>query len=153
MFKGRKQLNYSPGLKARYQEEETEDDAIAAQGEMAEALTLVELFPWQWDQVVERNVRGSLLELARLGRIGDIVEGLGEIGVEVEPCVQRGWRVSTPSGPGEVCSLVNEKHRGRWRCSVLLDQAENGRRWRAFDLVEVRVIGGPSSEVGALRSG
>nr|MDQ2887761.1 protein rep [Chloroflexota bacterium] len=30
VFKGRKQLNYSPGLKARYQEEETEDDAIAA---------------------------------------------------------------------------------------------------------------------------
>ncbi|MBV9469598.1 MAG: hypothetical protein JOZ57_10185, partial [Abitibacteriaceae bacterium] len=41
-------------------------------------------------------------------------------------------------------SVKNESTRGRWRCSVLLDQGENGRRWRAFDLVEIVVIGGLS---------
>jgi hypothetical protein len=144
VFKGRKQLNYSPGLKALYQEEEETDEEIAALGEMDEELTLVEPSPGQWETIVEANVRGSLLELARVGRVGELVEGLAEIGVEVEPCLTRDWRVSTPAGDATVLSVVNESTRGRWRCSVLLDQGEKGTRWRAFDLVEVIVIGGPS---------
>jgi hypothetical protein len=146
VFKGRKQLNYSPGLKAMYQEEETEDEEIAALGDMdEEELTLVKPSPGQWETVVEANVRGNLLELARVGRVGELVEGLAEIGVEVEPCLAQDWRVTSPAGDATVLSVVNETTRGRWRCSVLLDQAqENGIRWRAFDLVEITVIGGPS---------
>jgi hypothetical protein len=73
-----------------------------------------------------------------------LVEGLAEIGVEVEPCLARGWRVDTPAGPGKVGTVVYEERRQCWRCSVLLDQAEEGAgsRWRAFDLVEVVVLGG-----------
>jgi len=146
VFKGRKQLNYSPGLKAMYQVEETEDEELAALAdvEQDEEFTLVRPSPGQWETIVEKNVRGNLLELARVGRVGELVEGLAEIGVEVEPLLQSGWRVSTPGGDATLLSVKNESTRGRWRCSVLLDQAENAQRWRAFDLVEIVVIGGPS---------
>ena len=149
VFKGRKQLNYSPGLKAFYAEAETDDAELAAQGETSEALTLVQLLPWQWGMVVEANVRGGLLELARLGNVGEIVAGLAEIGVEVEPCVTRGWWVATPAGPGEVLSVVLDAASHRWRCSVLLVAEEPGiaGRWRGYDLLEVQVVGGPASSL------
>jgi Replication protein len=146
VFKGRKQLNFSPGLKACYQEEEKTDEELAAEGEKDEYLTLVYLPDEQWEQVVKQRRRGGLLEAIRTGKVGDIVEGLAEIGIDTQPPDMRNWRVATPAGDGSVLSVVYETHRGRWRCSVMLDQAENGRRWRAFDLREVVVIGGDPAE-------
>lgn len=149
VFKGRKQLNFSPGLKALYQEEEKSDEDLMAEGESEikdELLTLIFLPPEQWEQVVEKRRRCGLLEAIRTGRVGDIIEGLAEIGIAAQPPDMRNWRVATPSGDGRVLSVVYETHRGRWRCSVLLDQGENGRRWQAFDLVELTVIGGDPVE-------
>jgi hypothetical protein len=144
-FKGRKQLTYSPGLKARYAEEEKSDEELLLEREEAEAksLDLVSFPPEEWAAVVEHNVRGALLELGRRGLIGDIIEGLAEIGVNIAPRLAPGWRVSTPKGIGSVSSVLYEAHRGRWRCSVWVDQPEGtAPRWQAFDLVDVRVLSG-----------
>jgi hypothetical protein len=142
VFKGRKQLTYSPGLKERYQEEEKTDEELAAEGETTEAITLVDLSPDQWNVVVERRARGGLLELIRTGRIGEIIEGLAEIGVQVQPPEMRGWQVATPDGQGKALTVCFSRELRRWRCSVLLDRAgPDGYRYQIYDVSDITVVG------------
>jgi hypothetical protein len=141
VFKGRKQLTYSPGLKARYQEEEKTDEELADEGETTEALTLVDLSPEQWNVVVERRARGGLLELIRTGRIGEIIEGLAEIGVQVQPPEMRGWQVSTPGGQGKALTVCLSQELRCWRCSVMLDQVgPDGYHYQIYDLSDITVV-------------
>ena len=138
-FKGRKQLTYSPGLKAFYAEEEKTDEEVMQEHEH-EAVTLVELFPEQWEQVLGNDIRGELLESARSGRPGEVINFLSQFGITLYPDqVKRfeGWQVMTPEGLGRVSTVSYCDIFNRWRCSVYLDEAKEGTVWRAFDLVEV----------------
>ena len=47
-----------------------------------EAVTLVMLAPDQWAQVVGNDIRGELLEVARLGNVLAVIAFLGEFGIE-----------------------------------------------------------------------
>jgi hypothetical protein len=81
-FKGRKQLTYSPGLKAMYAEDEKTDEDLMAEHEH-EAVTLLELEHEQWAAVVGNDRRGELLEEARSGRPSRVVNYLEEFGVQL----------------------------------------------------------------------
>lgn len=151
VFKGRKQLTYSPGLKARYQVEEKTDEDLMAEHEH-EAMTLVELQDEQWSGVLANDARAEVLEEARTGRPGRVLSLLTGLGIatyreQYERFV--GWRVSSPSGAATVervtwCPILN-----RWRCSVKLDQAgDDGATWRAFDLDDLQVTLAPDCSAG-----
>lgn len=151
VFKGRKQLNYSPGLKAMYQVAEETDEEIAAQGETQEAVTLVELSPAQWDQVAEAATRGNVLELTRTGRPGYLVAGLAEIGIEAAPADMTGWKVDGPDGPGKVDEFWPEKTApGGWYVRLYLDDQAARNRWRVYPLWDVQVLSDGSRERAAL---
>jgi hypothetical protein len=82
-FKGRKQLTFSPNLKNYYNLEEKTDEELAAEVR-EEAVTLVALSREQWSAVVGNDVRGELLEVARLGdplAVIGFLEGFGITGV------------------------------------------------------------------------
>ena len=142
VFKGRKQLNYSPGLKKMYQEEEKSDEDLIEEPQAEEAFTILEIEKEPWAQVVGANVRGSLLEHARVGRIGDCVAGLEELGIESKPADLRGWQVMTPAGLARVGSMRRCEILHRWRCSVMLESSEES-SWRVYDLVEVTLVAAP----------
>jgi hypothetical protein len=152
VFKGRKQLNYSPGLKAMYQEEEKTDEDLMAEGETTEAVTLFELSPGQWDAVVEAKARGGLLELARSGRPGEIVAALTELGLNVEPPEMAGWRVHSPGGDGEFDHWqANPFCPGGWRAWVYLDDRTNVQgRMQSYPLWDLIVLSDGSKERAAL---
>ena len=152
VFKGRKQLNYSPGLKAMYQVADETDEEIASAGETQEAVTLVELSPAQWDQVTEAAARGGVLELTRTGRPGYLVAGLAEIGIETAPVDMVGWRVSGPDGPGEVDYVGAAEHApGGWRIWIYLDGPGSlDSRLRVYPLWDVEVLSDGSQERAAL---
>lgn len=66
VFKGKRQLFWSPGLKAKFAVEEVSDeDAAASQEERAELLGRIELEDWRL--ILKYDVRGEVLELARHG--------------------------------------------------------------------------------------
>lgn len=145
VFKGRKQLNYSPGLKAMYQIADQDDEEIAAQGESQAAVTLVELTPGQWDTIVELRARGGLLEVARSGRVGEVIAALGDAGLEVQPPDMTGWRVHSPAGAGEV-DAVRCDFDGYWRAWVHLD----GQALEIFALRDLVVLSDGQAERAAL---
>jgi hypothetical protein len=148
VFKGRKQLNYSPGLKALYQVDDLEDEEIAGEGETSEALTFCELTPGQWDVVVEQRARCGLLELAGSGRVGELLAGLAEIGIQAQLPDMAGWRVHSPAGDGELESAwSNEFAPGGHRCFVALD---GGAGVRSFNLWDLTVLSGGDRERAAL---
>jgi hypothetical protein len=65
-FKGKRQLQYSNGLKDLYQVEDVSDEELAAaQEESAELLGSIELE--QWRLILSADLRGEVLELARHG--------------------------------------------------------------------------------------
>lgn len=69
----------------------------------------------------------GLLELARSGRVGELLAGLAELGIEATPPDMVGWRVHTPSGDGEVGLVCSDSYApGGWRAWVVLDGS--GRR-------------------------
>jgi hypothetical protein len=138
-FKGRKQLNYSPGLKDRYKEVEKDDDEVLAECEN-EAFTLVELNKEGLRAVVGNDIRGELLEAARTGSPGVVINFLADYGIETAPAPLAGLRVMTPDGSGVVSIVTKCAILGRWRCSVILEAGGAG-CWRAFDLVNVVVLG------------
>jgi hypothetical protein len=146
-FKGRKQLNYSPGLKARYKEVEKDDDELLAEAEK-EALTLVELDKESWRVVVGNDIRGELLEAARTGSAGVVVSFLAQYGIEAAPAPLAGYRVLTPDGVGVISLVMKCAILGRWRCSVMLECGGTG-SWRAFDLDQVRIIAKEKQEQAA----
>src|SRR5436190_1137866 len=125
-FKGQKQLNYSPGLKDRYKEVEKDDDELLAECEN-ETLTLVDLEKEQWKAVVGNDIRGELLEAARTGSPGVVVKFLADYGIEAVPAPIAGFRVQTPKGVGVVSIVTNCPILKRWRCSVLLEAAVDGK--------------------------
>jgi hypothetical protein len=88
-FKGRKQLTYSPGLKAFYEEEEKTDEELAAEREQ-DAVTLVMLSRRQWAAVIGNDIRGELLEVARPGNVSAVITFLEEFGIGVMPWVDSG---------------------------------------------------------------
>jgi len=149
VFKGRKQLNYSPGLKDLYQEEEKTDEDLIEEPQGEEAFTILEIEKEPWSQVVEKNVRGNLLERARAGRIGDCVAGLEELGIESRPADLRGWQVITPAGLARVATMRRCDILHRWRCSVALEEPSEGSSWRVYDLVEVTLIAAPGTVLEA----
>ncbi len=140
-FKGHKQLNYSPGLKARYAEEEKSDEELALESEGNEPITLVELEKKQWAGVVGNDIRGELLEAVRTGSPGVVINYLAEFNIEASPAPLSGLRVQTPQGTGVIsfvtkCTILN-----RWRCSVILDEELiDGSTFGAFNLEQVVVI-------------
>jgi hypothetical protein len=138
-FKGRRQLEYSRGLKARYQEEEKEDEELVLESQENEAITLVELGKSQWEKVVGNDVRGELLEAVRTGCVGVVLKFLAGFGIEVEPAPLSGLRVQTPKGVGVISLVVKCPILCRWRCSVILE-GDGVDRWRAFDLTEVVIL-------------
>jgi hypothetical protein len=141
-FKGRKQLTYSPHLRERYAVagEEKTDAQLVEESEGYEAWTAVELEAESWAEVCAANVRGSLLELLRAGRVGDILEGLDELGIAAQlPGELAGWRVETPAGLATITTVRRCEILGRWRCSVQLVEPL-AQRWRAYDLVDVRLV-------------
>ena len=81
VFKGRKQLTYSPGLKDFYDLEEKTDEDLAAE-KQEDAVTLVMLTPGQWAQVVGNDIRGELLEVARSGNALTVISYLEGFGIE-----------------------------------------------------------------------
>lgn len=152
VFKGRKQLNYSAGLKAMYQEEETTDEDLTHQGETSEALTLAELTPGQWDAIVEVRGRGSLLELARSGRPGELLAALGGIGLSIDSPDMAGWRVHSPAGDGECDQVWADAAApgGYWARVWLDDRGRPGGRWFSCALWDLVVLGDGSRERAAL---
>lgn len=157
VFKGKKQLNYSKGLKALYGIEEETDEDLAS-GDESEAsgaaVTLVELSPGQWDQVLEAHARGGLLELARTGRPGVVIAGLAEIGVEVEPVDMVGWRALCPDGPGEIGLIRPDRGApGGWVCWLRPDVfgvERDAPYGRVYPLWSVEILGDGSRERAAL---
>jgi hypothetical protein len=148
VFKGRKQLNYSKGLKALYGIDEETDEEIASEGETTEAVTLLELSPHEWDQVVEAHARGGLLESARSGRPGELIAALAEIDLHIEPPAMAGWRVHSPGGDGEVDEVWRDPAApgGFWARVWLDDQAAPGGRWRGYALWDLVVLSDGSAE-------
>lgn len=66
IFKGKRQLFWSHGLKALFQIEEITDEELAAeQDDQAVILGTIELDDWK--RILKANVRGEILELARHG--------------------------------------------------------------------------------------
>jgi hypothetical protein len=152
-FKGRKQLNFSPGLKKLYGLKDDEDAELAAEGEIDAAVTLVEVSPAQWDQVVEAKARGGLRELIHSGRPGYIVAGLAEIGIEASPTDMTSWKVSGPDGPGEVDQVwADSAAPGGWYIRLWLDDPGGGNRWRSYALWDVEVLSDGARERAALLS-
>jgi hypothetical protein len=153
VFKGKKQLNFSSGLKKLYGIEDDTDVEIAESedGEAVDApLTLVEVSPDQWDQVVEARTRGGLYELLQQGRPGVLIAALAEIGVEVSPADMIGWRVLSPSGAGEVVRLGADYDR-EWRVWLQLEQPDAaGRRDAMFLLEQIEVLSDGSQGRAAL---
>jgi hypothetical protein len=146
VFKGRRQLRASPGLMERYQEEEKSDEELAEESQENEAFTILEIDLEPWHQVVEMNVRGSLLEHARAGRVGDCIVGLEELGIESRLADLKGWQVQTPGGQGRMMTVRRCNILHRWRCSVLLegeDDPGQGSLWRVYDLVDVALVAAP----------
>lgn len=155
VFKGRKQLNYSAGLKQLYGISDETDEELAAEGDEQEGagpVTLVDLTPAQWDQVVDARARGGLYELMRTGRPGLLVAGLAEIGVEASPPDMVGWHVHAPDGDGEVDLVLSDSYApGGWRAWVVLDGP--GRkldRMRACALWDLVVLSDGQRERSAL---
>ncbi len=142
-FKGRKQLTFSPGLKARYQEEEKTDEELLAEHEH-KAVNLIELDDEQWDQVIGNDIRGELLESARSGRPGLVLALLEEFGVKLYPEQYsrfEHWQVQSPGGAGRVLSVQYCEILKRWRASIIFDQATVlGNKWQAYDLVELQMV-------------
>lgn len=65
-FKGKRQLYWSPGLKAQFDLEEITDEELAAdQDDQAAILGTIELEDWK--RILKADVRGEVLELARHG--------------------------------------------------------------------------------------
>lgn len=155
VFKGRKQLNYSPGLKKLYMVEDTPDEELAGEVETNETLTLVELTPAQWDQVVEARARSGLLELTRSGRVGEILAGLAEIGIEVSPPDMVGWRVHAPEGDGDLDLVRSDSYApGGWRAWMVLDgPGTRLDRMRACALWDLVVLSDGQRERAALLRG
>jgi hypothetical protein len=145
-FKGRKQLNYSKGLKALYEEEEKSDEEVMQEHEH-EALDLVELRDEQWAGVLGNDIRGELLEEARTGSPGRVLDYLADFGIPVyEEQYTRleGWEVKTAEGAATVTRVTRCPLLKRWRCAVELAQpGEDGATWRAFDLAEVVAVAPP----------
>jgi hypothetical protein len=78
-FKGKRQLVYSPGLRARYLAKAELTDQEAAEGTEPDAVLLGRLEPSHWKAILKANLRGSLLEAinASLGDWSAIDEVLG----------------------------------------------------------------------------
>ncbi len=150
VFKGRKQLNFSPGLKKLYNLEDQEDEDLAAEGEKDEAVTLVEVSPAQWSAVVDAKARGGLKELTHSGRPGHIIAGLAEIEIEASPADMVGWKVGGPDGPGEVDRVWSDASApGGWFIRLYLDEP-GCNRWRSYALWDVEVLGDGVRERTAL---
>jgi len=151
-FKGRKQLNFSPGLKKLYGLEDKKDEELVAEGEKDESLTLVEVSPAQWDQVVDAKARGGLRELTYTGRPGEVIAGLAEIGIEASPPDMTGWRVNGPDGDGEVKMVRADAYApGGWRAWVYLDGPGSlYDRLHVYALWDVEVLSDGSKERAAL---
>ena len=65
-FKGKRQLHWSHGLKAKFELEEITDEELAAeQDDQAAILGTIELDDWK--RILKADVRGEILELARHG--------------------------------------------------------------------------------------
>ncbi|MFA5083695.1 MAG: protein rep, partial [Hydrogenophilaceae bacterium] len=65
-FKGKRQLHWSHGLKAKFDLEEVTDEELAAeQDDQAAILGTIELD--EWKRILKADVRGEILELARHG--------------------------------------------------------------------------------------
>ena len=85
-FHGKRQLTWSPGLKAYFKIGEKTDEQIAAeQDDQANELGLIDWPTWQL--VLKFEMRGEIIELARLGAwdaILDLLKNLKNIGVKNE---------------------------------------------------------------------
>ena len=140
-FKGRKQLNYSPGLKKLYAEEEKTDEELMQEKEQ-EPVTLVGLDKDQWARVLGNDIRGELLEAVRTGSPGVVINYLADFGIEASPALLSGRIVETPSGAGVISLVTKCPILNRWRCSVELDNEYlDGSKLGIFDLTQVVVTG------------
>ena len=66
VFKGRRQLTYSPGLKTLYRIDEVTDQAIV-EGTETDAVLVCQLSARQWHHICRRKARGAVLALAEHG--------------------------------------------------------------------------------------
>jgi hypothetical protein len=81
-MKGRKQLVFSKGLKARFEvEEKTDEDIMLAGGEQDEEL-LATIARDLWRGVYRHEVRGELLQLLGLGDVAEARVLLRSLGLD-----------------------------------------------------------------------
>jgi len=140
-FKGKRQLEYSRGLKALYKDVDGKtDEELVLESQEKEAITLVELEEEKWKAVVANDIRGELLEAVRTGCPGAVIHFLAEFGIEAVPAPLAGLRVLTPDGAAVVSFVTKDTILKRWRCSCYLETGGGG-SWRAFDLTQIVVLG------------
>jgi hypothetical protein len=99
----------------------------------------VDLEKEQWKAVVGNDIRGELLEAARTGSAGVVINFLADYGIEARPAPLAGYRVVTPDGVGVISQVVKCPILKRWRCCVYLESGGAG-SFRAYDLSIVQVI-------------
>jgi hypothetical protein len=81
-FKGKHQLNWSPGLRDYMGLEDKSDEEAAA--EIPEnAMLLAILTDQQWRVILRKNRRGELLEIAAKGDVEELWQWLYDLGVEL----------------------------------------------------------------------
>jgi len=140
-FKGKRQLEYSRGLKALYEDvDEKTDEELVLESQEKEAITFVELEEEKWKAVLANDIRGELLEAVRTGCPGAVMKFLADFDIEAIPAPLAGYRVVTPDGIGVISLVTKCPILGRWRCSVMLESGDGG-SWRAFDLTQIVVLG------------
>ena len=103
-FKGKRQLSWSNGLKARFNQAEKDDQEIASEA-VEDAQLLGLLTVQQWRDVLKVKARATVLELAAAGgwpsvsRFLWFIDGAAEVSSSMQTCSQRrvrsswvGWR-------------------------------------------------------------
>lgn len=145
-FKGKRQLEYSRGLKAMYEDvDEKTDEELVLESQEKEAITFVELDEEKWKVVLGNDIRGELLEAVRTGCPGAVIKFLADFDIEAVPAPLVGYRVMTPDGVAVVSLVTKCPILQRWRCSVMLESGGAG-AWRAFDLTQIVVLGKKEKE-------
>jgi hypothetical protein len=82
-FKGKRQVQWSRGLKAMLLDEEEKTDKELAAERIEEAVLLGRLNREQWHAVLGNDIRGELLQVANSGDWSQVVDFLAGFGIEV----------------------------------------------------------------------